>query len=161
MKKIWSFLKELDPIKLTLDFFTVIILISFIIEFFSRRQIPVMILMAASYKIALPACAGYREINRWWPYTAQENDSLAWVKRSKLIQGEYYVFAWMTISVILMFLEVIMPDYFQAKPEHLLGLTEWVIGIFLATSGSKKFQQVRALAKTNLASNPTDGTTSP
>ena len=154
MKKIWLFVRELDPIKLALDIFTVVILTSFIIEFFLRQVLPAIPWLAEFYRFSLPLLAGYHELNRWLPATTAEQKALPWTKRKKIIQGEYYVLAWITIPVILIFCAIIWPNQFTTKPELLLNLAEWVIGIFLASSGSKKFQQLREQTAANAQAKP-------
>ncbi len=144
MKKIRAFLKSLDPVKFSLDFFTVSILICFIVEFFRAEKMPPILWLADFYKIALPLCVGYHEINRWWPSSAEEKSKEPWSERKKIIQGEYYVLGWVVVPVILISLEIILPRYFNFYPEKLLSLSEWVLGIFLASNGSKKAHQAKA-----------------
>jgi|GEM_PF-4293156 len=143
-KKFIQFLKELDPVKLGLDTITILLLLGLVIQFFRRIDIPATEWLADLYKVILPICAGFYEINRW---ATGDNRETPFTQRERAIQGEYYVAAWTVVTGILLFLQVIFFNYYSSKPAEMITITSEVWGIFVATNGSKKFKELRAKAQ--------------
>jgi len=134
--------KNINPIKFTLDLYTCILLISLVINFFTANEREAAAWLADLYTKILPMCVGGFELNRWLGKPKKE-------RPPKLIEGEIYVALWTITCILLVFIQVILPEHFPAKPEQLLGLTSWIWGVFLFSNGSKRFHQQKNPKKEN------------
>jgi hypothetical protein len=140
LKRIGQYFREFDPVKFSLDSITVLAIISLVIQFILRTDIRAATWLADLYKVILPICAGYYEFNRWG--TGQNREE-PFAKRPRIVQGEYYVAAWTIVTVVILFLEVILFNYFPAKPADLITITSEVWGVFIISTGSKQGHAIR------------------